>query len=113
MAVGLIRVHSLGLERICLDLVAKSDSAPLLAKVENDAAFVLTDELQSSVELLAAIALHAAKYLAGQAFGVYPDRNTLPTGDVSHDQSYVFGTIPAVPKNDQMEGALLGRQVCL
>src|SRR5712692_3659976 len=84
--VGLIRVHSLGLERIGLDLVGKYDSAHLLAKVENDAALILPEEIQSSVELVAAIAPHAGKSLAAQAFAVYPGGNTLPTGDISHDQ---------------------------
>src|SRR5260370_25087404 len=29
--------------------------------------------------------------LTGEVFGVYPDRNTLPTGDVSHDHTYEIG----------------------
>ena len=85
MPVGLVGIHPLRLKRIGFDLVAEADSPTFLAQIENNPAFVLGNEFQRSVKLLATIALEAPKDFAGEALGMNPDWHSFAPAHIPED----------------------------
>ena len=78
------------LEVVGAQLVVEADAAALLAHVDDDAAALLGDHLHRLLELLAAVAAHAAEDVAGDALAVHAHEHRLIAVDVAHDEGDVL-----------------------
>ena len=66
-AVRVYRIQPFLLQQIRAELVAQTDTATLLSKIEQDTSAVLREDAQAAAQLFTAIAAEAAKEIAGQA----------------------------------------------
>src|SRR5229473_3879655 len=113
LAVGLVGIHPLGLQRIGLDLVAQADATALLTQVQDNPALALGHHLHRPFKLLPAIALQAAEDFSGETLRMDPHRNRFSAFDLADHQSDVFGAIAPVAKNDRVEYPARGGQIRL
>jgi len=90
MDIGLHRIHPLILEIVGLHLFNQADAAPLLPQVNEDAGVDTPQVLQGMSELIPAIAATRTEDIAGQAFGVHPDRNAGLMPRITLDQGEVL-----------------------
>ena len=109
--VGFHRIEPLLLEFVGVNFCRKSDAAPFLAHVDEDAAPGLFDLLQRALKLGAAIAPQGAKDVAGEAFAVDADERGFFRVDVAFHQRKMVRVVHDRAVHVQIEIAVIGREL--
>jgi len=109
--VGVKRVVALVLQMVGLHLGEQADASSFLAKVDDGANARLLDGSHREAQLRAAIALQAAKGIAGEAFGVNSNEGRVGFRHVAHSEEGMFRSVLWVNKGPDREGSKLRGEV--
>jgi hypothetical protein len=97
------RIQPTILEGISTHLIQETDAATFLTQVKEHAARLLSDSLQGSTKLVAAIASERTECIASQAFRVQACNNVFATEHIAMNDRNVLFPIAVVVKGDDAE----------
>jgi len=109
--VGVKRVVALVLQVVGLHLGEQADASSFLPKVDDRSNARLLDGLHREAQLRATIALQASKGIAGEAFGVNPNKRCVRSRQVAHSEEGMFCSVLRVNKGPDREGPKLRGEV--
>src|SRR5207244_12822963 len=95
-------------ELVRLELVEEADAAPLLGHVEEHAALLLGEPVESLLELLAAVAAKRVEDVAGETLRVHADEHVLGALDLASDERHVVLARQLLAERDRGELAVTG-----
>jgi len=98
--VGVARIETAVLQSISSHLVRKADAAAFLGKVQNDATADAFQARERDPKLIATVASPRAKYVAGQACRMKPNRNGFSEIGLADDDGHLIDA-ESVPKHDK------------
>src|SRR5262249_3145109 len=101
-------VEAARLQLVRAQLVQQADSAPLLAHVEDDAAYLFLPARERDFEFLAAVAQERMEDVARETLRVDADEDVLDDLDVALDERDVLLVRQQLAIGDRVELAVLG-----
>ena len=102
-------IKALILQCISTDFISQTNTTALLTHVNNCTAAFLFNHLQSSCQLVAAVAAQAAEGITGQALAVYAHEHILFAGNVTLDNSNMAKVIQIIFICNNAEIAVFSR----
>ena len=94
------RIESRILESVCSNLVNKTNTSPLLTKVEHDAILGFANMTQRRLQLFTTVTLEATHHVTREAFGVNSYWHALFTSDLPLHNRHVLLAVSALKGHD-------------
>ena len=109
--VGVYRVSSCVLQRVCPQLVEQADAAPFVtAHVQHDASTLGTHLSQGGVQLRSTVTSARSEDVSGQTLGMDSGEDLGSIPDVPGDQRNVFTAVDIAAVRHRAEVPVLGRE---